>query len=230
MLPMDNRYLPDEVSETEPHAIHAPFEILPDGYEDHNDHVAAQHAVQPELNRSKAAGQTVSWIKEVIQLILIVVVVRIGMDTFIPRYIVDGASMQPNFYTSERVIVDRVSMLFGGPSRGDVVVLESPTVVDELLIKRVIGLPGETIAIQDGRVYINGIFLEEPYISEFCTSRSCNGTWELSSDQYFVLGDNRSHSLDSHSFGPVSRSTIIGIARVRYWPLNEITIFDAMDY
>ncbi|MBN1564320.1 MAG: signal peptidase I [Anaerolineae bacterium] len=189
----------------------------------------ADDADQTDQHTEKSS-QFVNWIKEIIQLILIVVVVRVGMDTVIPRYIVDGASMQPNFHTSERVIVDRVSMLFGGPSRGDVVVLESPAEADELLIKRVIGLPGETIMIQDGRVYVDGSLLEEPYISEFCAYKSCNGIWELSSDQYFVLGDNRSHSLDSHSFGPVAESSIVGVARVRYWPLHEITIFEPVDY
>ena len=185
-------------------------------------------AEQPD--QTKKSGRTVNWVKELIQLVLIVVVVRIGMDTLIPRYIVDGASMQPNFFTSERVIVDRMSMLFGGPSRGDVIVLESPTADDDLLIKRVIGLPGEAITIQDGRVYVDGMMLDEPYISEFCTYRSCNGEWNLGSDEYFVLGDNRSHSLDSHSFGPVDGATIIGIARVRYWPLDELEIFDAVEY
>jgi signal peptidase I len=169
------------------------------------------------------------WLKDIIQIILLVALVRIGMDTFLPRYVVDGASMQPNFHTDERVIVDRVTMLFSGPSRGDVIVLDSPQ-SDELLLKRVIGLPGETVAIEDGRVYIDGTRLDEDYIADFCTYRSCNGVWELGSDQYFVLGDNRSHSLDSHSFGPVMRDAIRGIVRVRYWPPAEVDILSAPDY
>jgi signal peptidase I len=152
------------------------------------------------------------------------------MDTFLPRYVVDGASMQPNFHTSERVIVDRITMLVAGPSRGDVVVLDSPKDQDELLIKRVIALPNETITIRDGRVYINGELLNEDYISDYCDYSSCNGEWHLGSDEFFVLGDNRSHSLDSHSFGPVPRSSIVGIARVRYWPLNEAEVISAPEY
>ncbi|MBI5957493.1 MAG: signal peptidase I [Chloroflexi bacterium] len=171
-----------------------------------------------------------SWIKEIIQLVLMVVLVRVGMDTFLPRYVVDGASMQPNFHTSERVIVDRVTMLFGGPSRGDVVVLDSPTTPDELLIKRVVGLPNERIVIQGGRVYINGELLDESYVLNYCTSRSCDGEWQLGSDEFFVLGDNRSHSLDSHSFGPVSRATIKGVARLRYWPLYDVGVLSSPDY
>ena len=168
-------------------------------------------------------------LRELLQLVLIVMLVRLSMDTLLPRYVVDGASMEPTFSTSERVIVDRVTMLLGGPSRGDVIVLDSPR-QDELLIKRVIGLPGETVTVQAGRVSINGTLLEEPYVREFCTYPSCDGTWELGPDEYFVLGDNRSHSLDSHSFGPVQRSAIKGVARLRYWPPDELDILTAPQY
>lgn len=170
-----------------------------------------------------------SWVKELIQLVLIVVLVRVGMDTFLPRYVVDGASMQPNFHTSDRLIVDRVSMFLGGPARGDVIVLDSPR-DDELLLKRVVGLPNETVVIEDGRVFVNGELLDEPYVAEYCTYRSCNGTWELGAQEYFVLGDNRSHSLDSHSFGPVERDSIRGIARVRYWPLFSLDVLTTPSY
>ena len=167
--------------------------------------------------------------REIIQLVLVVLLVRLAMDTLLPRYVVDGASMEPTFSTNERVIVDRLSLLLNGPARGDVVVLDSPR-QDELLIKRVIGLPGETVTLRGGRVYINGALLEEPYVQEFCTYPSCDGTWELGPDEYFVLGDNRSHSLDSHTFGPVPRSAIKGIARLRYWPPDEVQIITAPHY
>ena len=184
---------------------------------------------QPEIDITSRSGRLRSSLKEIIQLILIVVFVRVGMDVLLPRYVVDGASMEPNFSTSERVIVDRLTMLLGGPARGDVVVLDSPN-ADELLIKRIVGLPGETVTLRDGRVYIDGVLLEEPYIQQFCTYSSCNGEWELGSDEYFVLGDNRSHSLDSHSFGPVPRSAIKGVARIRYWPPESVDILTAPAY
>jgi len=188
---------------------------------------------QPEALPEPPAGPRParrSPLREVVQLVLLIVLIRLGMDTFLPRYVVDGASMEPNFHTSERVIVDRVTMLLsGGPARGDVVVLDSPR-ADELLIKRVIGLPGERVSIEGGRVYINGQRLEEPYVEGYCTYRSCDGDWQLGPDQYFVLGDNRSHSLDSHSFGPVARASIRGIARVRYWPPNDAGVLLAPSY
>jgi signal peptidase I len=190
---------------------------LPDDYHDDGDY------------NSPEPRQT-NWLKEILQMLLIVALLRVGMDTFLPRYVVDGASMEPNFHTSQRVIVDRITMLLGGPSRGDVVVLDSPNNSDELLIKRVIGLPNETVVIHDGRVYINGQLLNEPYVLEYCTYRSCEGEWELGPNEYFVLGDNRSHSLDSHSFGPVPVSSIKGVARVSYWPPDDLDILQAPDY
>jgi len=175
-------------------------------------------------------GRATRFLKDVIQLVLLVVLLRVGMDTLVPRYVVDGASMEPSFHTAERVIVDRFTMLVSGASRGDVVVLDSPTTADDLLIKRVIGLPNEQIALREGRVFINGVLLDEPYITEFCTSRACNGEWQLGPDEYFVLGDNRNHSLDSHNFGPVPESSIVGIARVRYWPPTQADLLSAPDY
>ena len=182
------------------------------------------------IPRTGSDHHVARFLREILQFILIVVLLRVGMDTFLPRYVVDGASMEPSFHTSERVIVDRLTMLLGAPARGDVVVLDSPTTADELLIKRVVGLPGEHVLIRDGRVYIDGMLLDEPYVEEYCTMRSCNGEWQLAPDEYFVLGDNRSHSLDSHSFGPVSETMIKGVARVRYWPPQEMDILSAPDY
>ena len=182
--------------------------------------------ITPEpAHRARSFG----WIKEIIQLVLIVVLVRVGMDTFLPRYVVDGASMEPNLHTSERLIVDRVSLVFGGPARGDVIVLDSPR-DEDLLLKRVIGLPNETIVLDEGRVYVDGSLLEEAYVAEFCTYRSCSGHWTLGPDEYFVLGDNRSHSLDSHTFGPVTRDAIRGIVRVRYWPPAAVDVLSAPSY
>jgi len=184
-------------------------------------------SLAPEAETSTKKSS--SLLKEIIQVVLLVVLVRVGMDTFLPRYVVEGASMEPNFHTSERVIVDRVSMLVSGPERGDVVVLDSPA-SDELLIKRVIGLPNETVVIRNGRVYVNDKLLNEPYVLNYCTSRSCDGMWHLGPDEYFVLGDNRSSSLDSHVFGPVHRSAIKGIARVLYWPPKDIKLVGDPSY
>jgi len=132
------------------------------------------------------------------------------------RAVVEGISMQPNFFTGQLIVVNRLVYYFAPPVRGDVIVLHDPEDPSQDFIKRIVGLPGEQIAIRAGRVYVNGTRLEEPYIANFCSS--CDGTWELDGDHYFVLGDNRPNSHDSHAFGPLDRRLIVGKAWLRYYP------------
>jgi signal peptidase I len=138
------------------------------------------------------------------------------------RFIVEGPSMQPNFHTGQVLVVSRVNYLLGNPKRGEIVVFNPPgQPPDEPpYIKRVIGLPGETVEIRDAKVYINGKALEEPYINEPCTPDRCpDRTWQLGANEYFMMGDNRNHSSDSRVFStPVTRERIIGEALIRYWP------------
>jgi len=138
------------------------------------------------------------------------------------RAIVEGESMQPNFYTDQLIVVNRLVYYFNAPTRGDVIVLHDPEDPSQDFIKRLIGLPGEEVAIRAGRVYINGSLLDEPYIQAFCSV--CDGTWELDADHYFVLGDNRPNSHDSHAFGPIDRRLIVGRAWIRYWPPQDFSI------
>jgi len=137
--------------------------------------------------------------------------------------------MLPNFDTGQLIIVNRAAYFFGGPSRGDVIVLHNPANNSEDFIKRVVGLPGEYVEIREGRVYVNGTMLNEPYIEQFCTL-GCDGAWPLGPDQYFVLGDNRAHSHDSHVFGPINRNLIVGQAWLRYWPIDLFHLMDHPSY
>jgi signal peptidase I len=147
--------------------------------------------------------------------------------------------MEPNFHAGQVIVVNRFAYYFAKPSRGDVVVLHSPRgecrtaqpddANCEDLIKRVIGLPGELVQIDRGRVYINGSLLDEPYVIKgFC--ESCHGDWIIGPDQYFVLGDNRDNSMDSHSFGPISRDLIVGEAWIRYWPPQDASVIPHPGY
>ncbi|PJF36891.1 MAG: signal peptidase I [Candidatus Thermofonsia Clade 1 bacterium] len=168
--------------------------------------------------------------RDLFDLALLVLLTFTPINLVTARAIVEGPSMQPTFYTGDLVIVNRAIYFFSAPQRGDVIVLHNPrSAQGDDLIKRVIGLPNETVELRDGRVYINGLLLEEPYIREFC-GLGCNGKWTLSATQYFVLGDNRAQSYDSHNFGPIEQHLIVGQAWIRYWPLSSFTIIEHPSY
>jgi signal peptidase I len=132
---------------------------------------------------------------------------------------VQGQSMEPNLHTSQRLVVEKLTYRLHGPRRGDVVVLRPPPEAGpDLLIKRVIGLPGEQIEIRQGTVYIDGDPIQEPYIAR-------PGGRDLALQvvpplHVFVMGDNRGFSNDSRSFGPIHIDDIIGRAWFSYWPLD----------
>lgn len=136
--------------------------------------------------------------------------------------VVYGQSMEPVLHDQQRLIVEKVTYRLHEPQRGDIVVLTLPF-MPEKLIKRVIGLPGETLEIRDGALYINGALLDEPYI--YNNIRQNQPIRTINQNQYFVMGDNRGNSNDSRAFGSVDRETIIGRAWLRYWPLSQTIIF-----
>ncbi len=178
---------------------------------------------KPPRPRLKLSGT----LSELFKTILFVVVVTVLFDMAIPRSLVEGSSMQPTFYNDERLVISRINYLINKPERGDVVVFNTldPRKPQDMLIKRIIGLPGETVEIRDGAVYINGDLLDEPYIAEPCRPTLCSDRrWELGDDEYFVMGDNRNHSNDSRAFGAVSYDHIVGMVIFRYWPLNRIGV------
>ena len=161
---------------------------------------------------------------EIIETLVLIGSIYALVDLASVRFYVDGPSMEPNFYTGQRVIVSRVNYMVTNPERGEIIVFESPDRpgVDPPLIKRVVGLPGETVEIRETKVYINGQELAEPYINEACnTSRCRDNIWELGADEYFVMGDNRNRSRDSRVFNAITREHIIGEALIRYWPPQD---------
>jgi len=128
--------------------------------------------------------------------------------------------MEPNLHDGQYVLVNKTAYWFGrDPGRGDVIILDAPDDPDYDRIKRVIGLPGETVEVRpDGSVYIDGQYLEEPYLPEDAIGRT--GTWTVPEGQYFVLGDNRSVSYDSRSWGALPRENVVGKAWFIIWPLS----------
>jgi len=168
---------------------------------------------RPKLRRQ---GLT-SLVRELLETVVLVVAIYSLVRLATASFMVVGPSMEPNFYTGQFLLVSRVNYILGNPSRGDIIVFHYPRNPEEDYIKRVIGVPGDTVDIHDQQVFINGVGLSEPYINEPC--RTCNtGTWTLGLDEFFVMGDNRNHSSDSRFFGVVDRHFIVGQALIRYWP------------
>ena len=135
--------------------------------------------------------------------------------------------MDPNFHNNEIILVDKISQRFNQPQRGDVVVFQAPKTPSEDYIKRIIATPGETIVITQGKVFINGYLLDEPYLPAGTTTTTDQGTimrQTMGPGQYFVMGDNRHNSSDSREWGVLPSINIIGHAWLRYWPFNVVGI------
>lgn len=136
--------------------------------------------------------------------------------------IVYGQSMEPNLHPNQRLIVDKLSYRLHGPQRNDIVVVDLPD-MEEMLVKRIIALPGETVEVRRGVVYVNGAAISEPYPHDLTPYDMAPRT--LGALAYFVMGDNRGNSNDSRSFGPVTRDEIVGRVWLRYWPLDQFVLF-----
>src|ERR1700694_3885479 len=158
-------------------------------------------------------------IRELIETIaftlLIFLVIRFAAQSFR----VDGASMEPGLHTDEYVLVNKAAYLFQSPQRGDVIVFHYPLDPSKDFIKRIIGLPGDTVQTTSNEVIGDGQILHEPYIND--ASNSSDNTLKLGPDQFFVMGDNRNNSFDSRLWGPLNKSYIVGKAILVYWPLND---------
>ena len=164
---------------------------------------------------------------EFLEIIIIAAAIVLPIRYFLFQpFIVKGDSMVPNFQSGDYLIVDEISYRFGSPERGDVVVFRYPVDPTQRFIKRTIGLPGETVDVQNGKVTIyqgsKALILDEKkYLPETLTTHgSVHIT--LKNDEYFVMGDNREFSYDSRSWGALSRKDIIGKALFRLLPINTI--------
>ncbi len=159
-------------------------------------------------------------IAETLALALVIfLIVRVGIQNFS----VNGTSMLPTLHTGNLVLVNKIDYHLESPQRGDVIVFRFPLNPSQDFIKRVIGVPGNVIKITPGHVYVNGRVIREPYI-KYKTNYSF-GPKRVPKNEYFVLGDNRPESYDSHLWGMLPRRDIIGKALISYWPLNGIKFF-----
>ncbi|MBM3205151.1 signal peptidase I [Candidatus Uhrbacteria bacterium] len=174
----------------------------------------------------KASG--LSFVFELIQVLAISLAIIIPVRYFlIQPFYVKGASMEPNFYDHEYLLIDEISYRFHDPHRGDIIVFRYPKDPSQFFIKRVIGLPGETVEIKENKIrvyndaYPTGQIVDENAYLAPGEKTSAAETMTLKSDEYFVLGDNRPMSYDSRFFGPLKRSDITGRVWLRGYPLDR---------
>ncbi len=165
------------------------------------------------------------WEVSKIVIVALLIVVPIRYFIFQP-FFVRGQSMEPNFYNGDYLIVDELSYQFGAPKRGDVVVFKYPNDITQRYIKRIIGLPGETVAVNSGKVFIyqDGLpaALDELAYLPPNTQTQGNIKLTMSKDEYFVLGDNRPLSADSRTWGALPEKDVIGRVFFRAWPFSAL--------
>jgi signal peptidase I len=167
-------------------------------------------------------------LRDIVETMVLIAIAFLVVNTLIGRFRIEQVSMQPNLHEGEYVIVDKVSYAFRQPERGEIVVLKNPRPGQPDLIKRVIALPGETIEVRGGQVYVDGQPLTEPYIQPPMGQEQPQ--LQLQDGQFFVMGDNRSNSEDSRRFGARPASDIIGRAWIIYWPPPDWQILSQPTY
>jgi signal peptidase I len=178
-----------------------------------------EHESPPASRPRRGLWRTV---RELLGTIIPAILIAILINVFLGQATrVDGQSMEPNLHADQRLVVEKISYRLHGPQRFDIVVIKPPTQEDELLIKRLIGLPGDTVEIRNGHVHINGETLEEPYLTQQ-TRAGRYAQVTVPPLHVYVLGDNRDHSNDSRSFGPVPIDNIVGRAWLSYWPPDQV--------
>jgi signal peptidase I len=158
--------------------------------------------------------------REIVETIALTLIIFLVIRFAIQSYRVEGVSMQPGLQSDQYVLVNKMAYLFHAPERGDVIVFHFPLDTSKDFIKRVIGLPGDTISYTSTTVQVNGVVLNEPYISEKANPLGKN-PFVVPPNEYFVMGDNRPASDDSRDWGYVPKDYIVGKAVMIYWPLNK---------
>ena len=179
--------------------------------------------------------KVLSFIWEITKIVIIALAIVIPIRYFLFQpFFIRGQSMEPSFENGDYLIIDEISYRFREPQRGEVIVFQYPKDHSQRFIKRIIGLPGETIEIQDSRVIIhkdgNSQILDESEYLSFFSETSGNILVTLDEDEYFVLGDNREFSFDSRKFGVLPKEEIIGRTFLKAWPFVDLGIFEIPAY
>lgn len=168
-----------------------------------------------ELNEKEKRPGFLNVVVDILETLLLSVILFLIINAVSARIKIDGSSMEPTLHHGEFIIVSKLNYRFGEPERGDIVVFDYPRNITQEYIKRVIGLPGDHVRIEDQKVYVNGQEVSEPYLN---APPVYEGEWDVPDEALFVLGDNRNNSSDSHNWGVVPMENVIGEAFFVYWP------------
>jgi signal peptidase I len=188
---------------------------------------------------AKAKEPSARWIVELVGVVVVAILVAVLLRAFVvATYSIPSGSMEPTLKIGDRIVVDKLSYHLHGVDRTNIVVFSTPPTEDcagppvSDLVKRVIGLPGETVSLADGNVYINGHLLPEPFLPPNLRDDTYPGpatapyalhhAYRIPAGEVYVMGDNRPNSCDSRYWGPISESTIVGKVDMRIWPLSRI--------
>jgi signal peptidase I len=172
------------------------------------------------------------WVIEIVETLALTLVIFLVIQNFIAQpFEVQGPSMETTFLDGQYVLVDRISHYWAPYAHGQVVVFNPGEGIDDRgypFIKRIIGVPGDTVEVKDGKVFVNGTAIDEPYLFrgedgqvEPTDATSNQHRWTVGPGELFVMGDHRQVSEDSRYFGPIPQSSVIGRAVLRYWPLSS---------
>jgi len=163
---------------------------------------------------------------EFIETILVALVLFLVINLITARVVVESVSMQPNLFEGELVVVNKLAFRWSLPERGDIVVFPYPLDPETHYIKRIVGLPGDHVSVQNADIVVNGVLLNEPYIA---ADPNYSGEWDINDGEVFVLGDNRNNSNDSHNWGSVRITDLVGKAVLIYWPLDHAGVIPHYD-
>jgi len=169
-----------------------------------------------------------SILREIIETVLLTLLIFLAIRTLIQNFRIEGVSMEPNLHDGQYLIINKLVYYLHPPERGDIVVFHYPKNPQRDFIKRIIGLPGEKVAVREERILINDEELDEPYALHM--GKYTWGPQLLGEDEYFVLGDNRNSSSDSHSWGTLPGDAIIGKAWISYWPPKHLGLMPHYSY
>ena len=183
------------------------------------DQFTTQVSPEPEGSEIKKKQSRAGFWLDTLETILLALLLFLAINTVTSRVRVENISMEPTLQPGYLLIVNKLAYKLGEPKHGDIVVFHYMGDNNEGYIKRVIGLPGDEVKIENGTVYVNGIALNEPYIAAF---PAYSGTWKVPEGSLFVLGDNRNNSSDSHQWGFVDLDDVVGKAVFIYYPFDVI--------